>query len=461
MRIPLPSRVHFGFRLIAVPALAFSALAFLSIATGQRATPFLPTFASVRAASAVENEASLTAKHSISAYRWNLSDDGMPLISLPDHIGGEVDLSLTYAMDEFQFPLFQSLYFNEQAQKYILLVMSPQGGAKFIDLTPGECAGSYQSRDNSNLRLADEGDAKSITTADGSVYTFAQFADGELHCSHIKDASGLIIDLKYTDSASLAWITDTSGRSVKFSYTDRYLSSITQAWGPGVSKKKQTWAIDTEPKESAGALDIAHAALAHVAPALSKRVPTNAVKASYTDAMAVSDHTLATIFGGPGAMAAANGFEPVELGSQYPLYRGDVVGDDGVVRRGHLSFAMHLYGSPDGTGEMGVYVPAGFTSHSDEPTPTDAVITFYYPRLGNLTDVTLAVFHVANFHLAPEGDRVRIGDIGGRGGAAASYRHSHLEFYRGDTGLPSLVNRANLRIDPDLVFQSAPAAISR
>jgi hypothetical protein len=116
---------------------------------------------------------------------------------------------------------------------------------------------------------------------------------------------------------------------------------------------------------------------------------------------------------------------------------------------------MHLYGSADGSAETELYIPAGFTTHSGEPSPTDAVMTFYYPRLGNLTEVTLAVFHVRNFQLSYVGERVHIGSIGGPGGSVASYRHSHLEFYRGNTGLPSLAERQQLRIDPATVFGSA------
>lgn len=47
---------------------------------------------------------SLPVADSLSTYRWNLSDGGLPLLSLPDHIGPGVDLSLTYSMDQFQFP---------------------------------------------------------------------------------------------------------------------------------------------------------------------------------------------------------------------------------------------------------------------------------------------------------------------------------------------------------------------
>ena len=101
-------------------------------------------------------------------------------------------------------------------------------------------------------------------------------------------------------------------------------------------------------------------------------------------------------------------------------------------------------------------MPSGFTQHSDQPSPTDAVVLFYYPKLGNLKDVTLAVFHVADFQISYEGERVRIGNIGGPGGSSSAYKHSHIEFYRGNTSLPSLPARARLRIDPARVFWPEP-----
>ena len=122
---------------------------------------------------------------------------------------------------------------------------------------------------------------------------------------------------------------------------------------------------------------------------------------------------------------------------------------------------MHLYGSADGTGDSPLYIPVGFTLHSGQPSPTDAAMVFYYPRLGNLTDVTLAVFHVADFQISYEGDRVRIGNIGGPGGSSALYKHSHIEFYRGNTGLPPLGARAGLRIDPATVFTAASAGLEK
>lgn len=185
---------------------------------------------------------------------------------------------------------------------------------------------------------------------------------------------------------------------------------------------------------------------------LPKKMPRNAVTSAYTDEMAATDRLLAKIFGGPGAVAAANSFEPAGLSNQYPLYRGDILGDSGRTLKGHLSRAMHLYGSFDGRGETSLYVPDGFTSHSGSPTPTDAAVTFFYPRLGNLTNVTLAVFHIANFSISRESGRVRVGTVGGRGGSYEFYRHSHIDFYRGNTGLPPASMREGLRIDPAAVF---------
>lgn len=194
---------------------------------------------------------------------------------------------------------------------------------------------------------------------------------------------------------------------------------------------------------------------------LAKKMPRNALVSVYSGEMAATDQLLAKIFGGPGAVAAANSFEPVGLSNQYPLYRGDILGDNGRILAGHLSGAMHLYGSLDGRGETSIYVPAGYASYSGPPTPTDAAVTFFYPRLGNFTNVTLAVFHIANFAISHEGARVRIGTIGGRGGSYAFYKHSHIEFYRGNTGLPSASARQRLRINPVAVFGSTPTLARR
>jgi hypothetical protein len=408
----------------------------------------------VKAAS-LSNSEMFSANESISTYHWNLSDGGLPLVTLPDHIRGNLDLSLTYSMGQFQFPLFQSLYFNERVGKYILMVIPNRGRrAQFIDLDPVKGGSQFETKDDSGLRLADKGNLKLLSTSEGTVYTFAPFEDGELHCSQIKDRDGIVINLDYTNDSSIDTISDSSGRTIRFSYTNDYLSAVTQTWGAVPAKLTKTWAIDvltTGSTVNRGDMRSGE----------SKSIPTNAIRPAYTAEMVASDWRLARIFGGPGAVAAANGFEPRGLANRYPLYRGDLIGDDGITRRGHLSYAMHLYGSEDGTGATELYVPAGFISNSSEPSPTDAAVMFYYPKLGNLSDVTLAVFHVANFNLSYEGGRVRIGNIGGPGGSIGSYKHSHMEFYRGNTGLPPAALRVNLRIDPAIIFASTSEIAAR
>jgi hypothetical protein len=397
------------------------------------------------------------------SYRWNLNNDGMPLVNLPERIGSGLDQSLTYSMDQFEFPLFQSLYYNARARKYVVMVIANDDAAnpgmvqglttrrtEFVELAPIGTE-AFAANGKLNLRLEDQGGLKVLTTGDGTVYRFGALRDGEFHCRQINDRHGVAITLNYTDDALLATISDDRGRTITFNYTNDYVSSVAQTWLANAKRLRKTWVIEDEV-HFAHVVASGAAASATLAPG--KHMPSNAIRANYTRAMAASDSVLAAIFGGPGAIAAANGFEPVGLGHQYPLYRGDLIADDGRVLRGHLSFAMHLYGSADGTRDTELYIPAGFTTHSDEPSPTDAVMTFYYPRLGNLTDVTLAVFHVRNFHLSYVGERVHIGSIGGPGGSIGSYRHSHLEFYRGNTGLPPLAARQQLRIDPATVFGS-------
>lgn len=408
-------------------------------------------------AAPAEVDKPVESKAASAMYVWNLHDDALPLINLPRHLDGNIDLSLTYSLGQFQMPLFQSLSFNPNTDNYILMVMiGSTTQAEFVVLDRVGASDQFQARGGFNLYLIDKGDSKLLSASDGVTYTFARFANGELHCSRIEDEKGAVISLAYTQTADIQKITDDAGRKINFNYTHQYLSSVTQVWGTGKSRIRQTWAIAERPGvgRNAEAVPLHRREIA-------KLVPTNAVKPGYTDEMAASDTLLAGIFGGQGAIVAANSYEPRRLAPQYPLYRGDQVADDGSVLRGHLSYAMHLYGSDDGICDMQVYVPAGFTSHSDTPTPTDAAISFYYPRLGQLSDVTLVVFHIADFELKDEGERVRIGRIGGRGGSNNAYKHAHLEFYKGDTGLPNAAARVGLRIDPSSVFtQSLQTALN-
>jgi hypothetical protein len=391
-------------------------------------------------------------------YQWNVSDKELPLLGLANtHLKAGIDQSLSYPLDQLRFPIFQALSYDDERARFLLPSLSPESkGVHFIEFAPAEKKNTYTSTDGTNLKLVDNDNMKSVATPDGTKYIFVRYPDGEFRCATIRDRNGASLNLLYTANGLLLHgVVDSNGRTITFNYSSEGIKSLTQTWMADSTGLTKTWMVGEQPEIASNPeVKYSHA----FASAFSKSVPSNAIVRQYTTAMADSDKTLAHIFGGPDAVAGGNGFEPAGLAAAYPLYRGDTIGDDGVERRGHLSHAIHLYGNPDGTRSCPLYVPAGFTQHSDSPSPTDAVMTFYYPRLGNLTDVTLAVFHIADFQFTNEGDRVRIGSIGGPGGSSASYKHSHIEFYRGNTGLLPLAERPSHRIDPATVFSVANPA---
>lgn len=387
------------------------------------------------------------------AYKWNVTERGLPLLGLPStHLTAGLDQLIGYPMDQFSFPIFQSLSYDDEHARYLLPSLpSESKGVHFIEFAASGSKNTYASTDGATITLIDSDSMKVVRTSDGTKYIFIRYPDGEFRCATIKDPGGASLNLLYTANGLLLHgLVDSAGRTVTFNYTKEGITSVTQTWMANSEGLTRTWMVGDQPELNASAK------YSHAVSLFAKALPANAVVRQYTAEMAASDKTLAHIFGGPDAVAGANGFEPAGLAAAYPLYRGNIIGDDGIERRGHLSFAMHLYGSADGTGASPLYVPAGFTHCSGPPSPTDAAVTFYYPRLGNLTDVTLAVFHVADFQINDEGKRVRIGTLGGPGGSSASYKHSHIEFYRGNTGLPPLAARPGLRIDPTKVF-AAPS----
>jgi len=425
------------------------------------------------------------ATNAVATYDWNLKQTQRPMLNLPDQLDGAFDLSLAspssaYAMGRLKFPLFQEIEFDARAHKYLLLSEKTGRRGQAVEFREAGTPGTYLSTDKSYVSLLDYKGVKTIRASDNTEYTFIRFNDGAFKCIRIKTAEGAIITIVYSKDNLIHSIVDSAGRTIQFNYADRRVGSITQTWTANSGPVSRTWPVGSDHSHvklaHAGRAPIAYAALAPLASTNIarpvKRMPNNAITPEYTAAMASSDKQLAEIFGGPAAVAAANGFEPDGLAEQYPLYRGDLTGFDGRLLRGHLSYAMHLYGNSEGTGDSALYVPAGFTSHSSEPGPTDAAVTFFYPRLGNLTNVTLAVFHVANFDIkcgtglspmrhAPENGRIRIGNIGGPGGSYFAYKHSHIEFYRGDVGLPSASAREHLRIDPASVFALRSLAANR
>jgi hypothetical protein len=385
-------------------------------------------------------------------YKWNVGEKQSPLLDLPEQVKPGIDQSLAFPIAQFSFPIFKTLNYDRTEDKYSLPVITADSSAdQVVAFTRQQGSRGVYSANANAIELLDNDNVKVLRTGAGIRYLFIRYPDDELRCAAIKDTQGSYISLNYTaNGVLLHGIVDSLGRTVIFNYEKDGIRSITQTWMHDAQGITKTWSI--------GEASVVHASMHSAITSsamISKTVPTNALIKEYTPAMAESDRTLAEIFGGPGAVAAANGFEPAGLAASYPFYRGDVVGMDGKLRRGHLSCAMHLYGSADGRAETALYIPAGFTTHSAEPSPTDGVVTFYYPRLGNLADVTLAIFHVADFQISYEGDRARIGNIGGPGGSSPLYKHSHVEFYKGNTGLPSLPARAGLRIDPVTVFRAA------
>jgi hypothetical protein len=390
--------------------------------------------------------------------KWNVADKQLPLLNLAgDRLKRGFDQSLSFPLDQFRFPIFQALTYDDEHGRYLLPTISTEGkGVHFVEFVPSQIKNTFTSTEG-DIKLIDNDNLKTIRTADGTKYSFVRFPDGEFRCAGIKDPQSTYLSLLYTaNGLTLHGLVDSSGRTLTFNYARDGITSVTQNWMANSEGLSKTWLVG----ESIAPAPAGESIFASPSVAYSKTteftgmkaLPTNALVRAYTPEMASSDKVLAQIFGGPNAVASGSGFEPAGLAASYPLYRGDIMGDDGKVRRGHLSFAMHLYGNYDGTGDSPLYVPPGFASHSGPPSPTDAVVTFYYPHLGNLSDVTLAVFHVANFQISKEDGRVRIGSLGGPGGASAFYKHSHIEFYRGNTGLPLLSARPHLRIDPATVF---------
>ncbi len=385
----------------------------------------------------------------LARYTWNVDEKNIPLLGVKDEtcLNPRDIGSLAYPIEGARFELTAGLHYDEARRIYELPLVSKDNDAGSEEPSIVFEAGDEVSRYRASgwpLELIDNGSLKTIKTSNGSRYLFIRYPDGKFYCVSIVESSGVRLNFVYLAKGFLLHsISDTSSRTITLNYKESRLISLTQSWMEQSVGRTKTWGVaGLEEADAVEQVKYSH----------SKNVPSNAITLEYTDEMAASDSVFARTFGSPDAVAAGNGFEPAGLVGSYPFYRGDTIGDDGIVRRGHLSWSIHVYGSADGTKDSALYVPAGFVEHSLKPSPTDAVVTFYYPKLGKLTDVTIVVFHVADFKVMREGERVRIGKIGGPGGSAPYYKHSHIEFYRGNCGLPKLADRIGLRIDPSKVF---------
>jgi len=373
---------------------------------------------------------------------------------MSDEARSDLDNGFIFPFGQFGMNLSESLHYNSQTRKYLLMLLSDKGRrGNFVELRQVGRSNIFSTTSGPKIDLVDHGNLKVLNGSNGNQYSFITDSEGGLRCIRIQDRAGSSIRLSYNSAGLIDGLSDNRGRSVSVNYDDNHVAFLVQTWNVETVRMVKSWNASTS-----------HHAIKSTETSseegprfgLTKRIPRDALTTTYTREMASCDQMLARIFGGPGAVAAANSYEPARLSGNYPIYRGDLRGDDGIFRPGHLSYAMHLYGSENGTGVTPLYVPAGFTSHSSTPTPTDAAVTFYYPQLGKLKNVTLAVFHVADFQVQNENGRIRIGNIGGRGGSFELYKHSHIEFYRGNTGLPSSSRRQAQRIHPSLVFGTTP-----
>jgi RHS repeat-associated protein len=169
-----------------------------------------------------------------------------------------------------------------------------------------------------------------------------------------------------------------------------------------------------------------------------------------------SEKWMAEQFGNPGAyFSNPNDGDPIDQTTGTPR------NDPNATKDPH----NHLYPSiDDPNASSGFYVPDG-GQYVGESTYTDGsgekvrVIMIYFARLGGLSDVTVAAFHVVNINTSmprDENGRRKLGDLGHGAGGSWSYGtrdttgrmtwtrgvHAHLEVYRGKhTSLPALGNK--------------------
>jgi len=154
------------------------------------------------------------------------------------------------------------------------------------------------------------------------------------------------------------------------------------------------------------------------------------------------ERKLADIFGGPGAIMRTRydsdgiyrGEDPVAaLGAVGRVARNGMPTDyDPIWDAEHLYNSPHLSGNLAGTSNTDIYVPGNYQGQPTRPSPTAGVVLINYAQLGDLSNVTLAIYHVGNFGVQrmPDG-RVRIGNTGGPGGSDAGNFHSHFEIWNG------------------------------
>lgn len=181
------------------------------------------------------------------------------------------------------------------------------------------------------------------------------------------------------------------------------------------------------------------------------------------------DQALAGIFGGAGAVMTADydisgtyrGYYPEADAERAALKPEQIAAmrNGGVNKydREHLYWFPHLYGNEAGTKVTDIYIPAGY-SKINPPVGSLNVVTVNYKELGGFSNVTLAIMHVDSFGVGKEGNRTRIGRIGGPGGKNpdGTYAHAHFQLWKGKGYLPPGEARDKATIPVAAAFCSLP-----
>ena len=149
------------------------------------------------------------------------------------------------------------------------------------------------------------------------------------------------------------------------------------------------------------------------------------------------ERKLAGIFGGLGAIMRTRYDSDGQYRGRNPELAARVAANTAqmgtsVFDAEHLYNFPHLSGNLAGTTNTDIYVPGNYQGQPTRPSPTAGVVLINYAQLGDLSNVTLAIYHVGNFGVQrmPDG-RVRIGTTGGPGGSDAGNFHSHFEIWNG------------------------------
>jgi hypothetical protein len=145
--------------------------------------------------------------------------------------------------NRFDFPIFKSLEFDKQHDKYLMpAVLRGDRKLIFIEFTRNGKTNIYLSREG--LELVDQGNLKIIRAGNGARFLFLQYPDGNLRCATITEDKDIALHLLYTaNNLALHGVVDSSGRRLTFNYGNEGIRSLTQTWSANLEGLTRTWAI--------------------------------------------------------------------------------------------------------------------------------------------------------------------------------------------------------------------------